>query len=85
MSSAGAARADPNIRELVDREASQKVVGNRHLVDELLWWRKTEVPTTTVDAQAEAERIKEAKEKNEPINQGATPIIEKKKSGWLGL
>lgn len=85
LDTAGAAKAESNIREVVDREAAQKVVGSEHLVDMLLWWRKTEVPATTVNATEEAERIKEAKEKGEPVNQGATPVIEKKKSGWLGL
>jgi hypothetical protein len=50
-----------------------------------LWWRKSETQGTTVDAPAEAERIKQAKEKDEPLNKGATPIIERKKSGWLGM
>jgi hypothetical protein len=85
LDSAGASRAEPTIRDIVDREASQKVVGNRHLVDELLWWRKEDSSATTVNATAEAERIKEAKEKGEPVNQGATPVIERKKGGWLGL
>ncbi len=85
LEAAGTARADPNIREVVDREAAQKIVGSRHLVDEVLWWRKSESSAPTVDAAAEAERIKEAKEKGEPLNKGATPIIERRKSGWIGL
>jgi len=84
LESAGADRADPGIREIIDREASQKITSSRHLVDELLWWRKKEPPATTVDAAAEAERIKEAKNNGEPLNKGATPVIERKKRGWLG-
>ncbi len=37
LKAAGADNAAPDIRETVDREASQKVVGSRHLVDDLLW------------------------------------------------
>lgn len=85
IKNAGGDKADPAIRDIVDREAAQRVVSSRHLVDELLWWRKTEPPATVVDAAAEAERIEKAKENNEPINKGATPIIERKKPGWLGL
>jgi hypothetical protein len=85
LEASGADKAEPGIREIVDREASQKVVGSPHLVDELLWWRKDTSPATTVDAPAEAERIKEDKEKGKPLNEGATPIIERQKSGWLGL
>lgn len=85
LEAAGAAKADPSIRETIDREASQKAVGSRHLLDDILWWRENKTPATTVDPAAEAARIKEAKEKGESITSGATPIIEKNKSGWLGL
>lgn len=85
MENTGAAKADPNIRQTIEREAAQKVSGTRHLVDDLLWWKKPENPATTVDAPAEAERIKDAKEKGEALNKGATPVIERQKSGWLGL
>lgn len=78
-------KADPNIKQIVEREAAQKVSGTRHLVDELLWWKKKENPATTVDAPAEAARIKEAQEQGEPLNKGGTPVIERQKSGWLGL
>lgn len=81
----GAAKADPNIREVVDREAAQKAVASKHLVEELLWWKPKEKPATTVDAPAEAARIKEAKDKGEPLNQGSTPVIEREKGGFLGL
>ncbi len=85
LNAAGVNRADPNIRDLVDREATEKVVTSQHLVDDLLWWKDTQPPATTVDAAAEAKRIQEAKEKGAPLTQGATPVIEKQKSGWLGL
>lgn len=85
LDAAGATKADPDIRTTVDRESSDKAVGSTHLVDELLWWRQDEKPGVTVDAVAESERIQQAKEKGEPVNQGATPIIEREKSGWLGL
>jgi hypothetical protein len=85
LQAAGTDKADSGIRSVIDREASQKVVGSRPLVDEILWWRSSEKSGTVVDAAAEAERIKEAKEKGESITSGATPVIEKSKSGWLGL
>lgn len=85
LEAAGTAKAEANIRETIDREAGQKVAGSKHLVDELLWWRDPAASATTVDAQAEAKRIREAKEKGESVSKGATPIIEKSKSGWLGL
>jgi hypothetical protein len=85
LTTAGAPGALPDIRATVDREAAEKVVSSRHLIDELLWWKPDPDQAVTVDAVAEAARIKAAKEKGEPLNQGATPVIEKQKTGWLGL
>lgn len=86
LEASGAMEADPKIRETVERETAQKVVASDHLVQKLMDWSgEDEKPATTVDAAAEAERLKKAKEENLPINSGATPVIEKQSSGWLGL
>ena len=85
LASTGADKASPDIRMTVDREEAEKVVGNDHLVNDILLWRKAEKPAATVDAAAETARIKNAQSKNQPLNQGATPVIERDKSGWLGL
>lgn len=81
----GADKATPDIRTTINNESSQVIESDPHLLDKLLWWKKEGQPGTSVDASAEAARIKEAKEKGEPLNKTATPIIEKQKSGWLGL
>ena len=85
LEQSGAGRADPQIRTVIDRESAQKVVESPHLVDQLLWWKKNGDTSTVVDAPAEAARLKEAKDNGKPANQGATPVIEHEKSGWLGL
>ena len=85
LSATGATKADPNIRSTVDLESSQKAVASPHLVDRVMNWGDNEKPGATLDAEAEAARIKQAQENNQPINQGPTPIIEKQKSSWLGL
>jgi len=85
LASTGADKANPDIRQVIDREASQRIVGDEHLVDNLLWWKKEPPPGVAVNAPAEAARIKAAKAKGQPLNKGATPIIERQKSGWLGL
>jgi len=85
LSQTGSEKADPDIRNIVNRESTQKVEASPHLVQELLWWKKDKDSSTVVDAEAEAARIKTAQEKGEPLNQGPTPIIEHDKSGWLGL
>ncbi len=85
LAQAGAAKADPSIRDTVDREASQKVVASPHLVDQLTDWGDDQKPAPTVDAAAEAARIKQAQTNGQPVNAGATPVIEKQDSGWLGM
>jgi len=86
LEATGASKADPNIRDIVDRESSQKVVASTHLIQRLMDWNgDSEKKGTIVDAKAEAERLKKAKEDNQPVTSGATPVIEKQKSGWLGL
>jgi hypothetical protein len=85
LAAAGTAHADPNIRDTVDREASQKVIASPHLVDRLLHPDDAKNGATMVDAEGEAARIKKNQATNQPVTQGATPIIEKQESGWLGL
>jgi len=84
LNSAGASKASPDIRATVDQESAQKVVASPHLVERLTDW-SSEKPATTVDPAAEAERLKQVKDNNQPVTQGATPVIEKQQSGWLGL
>ncbi len=85
LDSAGSAGAQADIRDIVDREASGKVAGSKPLIEELLWWRKPAPAGTVLDPAAEAERLKDVKEKGEAPNAGPTPVIERRKSGWIGL
>ena len=54
-------------------------------MNNLLWWRDATPPATLLDPVAEASRLKAAKEKGDPLNQGATPVIEREKSSWIGM
>jgi hypothetical protein len=86
LAKTGGDKASPDIRTVINAEAAEKTEVNEHLVQELLFWKKDEPPgTAVVDARAEAARIKAAKDSGQPLNQGATPIIEREKTGWLGL
>ena len=87
LQAAGAAKADNSIRDTVDHETAQKVVASPHLVERLTDWTSGDgqKPATTVDADAEAARLKTAKDAGQPVTQGATPVIEKQQTGWLGL
>ena len=80
-----ALNTDSHIRETVDHEASEKVVGSRHLVQELLNWHQDKPTAAVVDPVAEAARLKDAKEKGQAPNQTATPVIEHEEESWLNL
>lgn len=86
LATAGADKTSKDIRKLVDEESADSVGASRHLVDDILWWRKQEPQNGgIVDAAAEAERLRRNQAQGAAPNAGATPIIEKRKSGWLGL
>jgi hypothetical protein len=85
LSQTGANKADPSIRTTIASESSQVVDVSPHLMQRLLWWKNDTQPGNVVDATAEAARIKEAKDKNQPLNQTATPVIERDQPGFLGL
>jgi hypothetical protein len=85
MEHTGADKASANIRTTINNESSESVDADPHLMDQLLWWKNDVKPGSVVDADAEAARIKAAKDKGEPLNTSPTPIIERDKPGWLGL
>ncbi len=85
LTQTGADKVDPGIRTTINREAAQKVTASDHLLQDLLWWKKDPSAAAVVDAPGEAQRLKEAKDKGEAPNAGATPIIERDQSSWLGL
>jgi hypothetical protein len=85
LNQTGAGKTAPNIRQTVDREAVEQGDASRHLADDLLWWRKPETSGAVVDQAAETARLRGNQAAGKPANAGATPVIEKRKSGWLGL
>lgn len=86
LAKAGADHATPDIRATIDHESAQRVSANSHLVEELLWWRKdNNGNAAVVDAAAEAQRLRTNQQAGKPVNAGATPVIEKRHAGWLGL
>jgi hypothetical protein len=82
LTEAGAEKAQNNIRQIIDQE-SDKAVGSRHLVRDMLGLSDENGASTTVNAPEEAKRLREAKETGEKATASPTPIIEKSKDGWL--
>lgn len=73
----GAVNADPSIRQIVDQEAAALETRERPVAERLFGWgRDRPPPATVVDAAAEAERLRRAKEADKPITEGDSPSIE---------
>lgn len=80
VTQSGSDKADPAIRTILDREAGDRVVTNRKLIDELLFWR---APTKqdqglAVNPVLERKRIEAARARGLPVNTGGTPAYDKK-------
>lgn len=73
----GSDKADPAIRHTLDREG-QQVVGDRKLVDRLLFWKETKPKETgtALDAAAERKRLEAVKQRGLPVNSGGTPAYD---------
>ena len=81
----GATNANPDIRNTIDKENGYIALDNKKLVDKLVFWEEDDgsdaaAPTSVVNAEKEAARIKQNQADGKPLNQGDVPVIEKKKS-----
>tara|TARA_X000000950_G_scaffold93176_2_gene117307 strand:+ start:1579 stop:2121 length:543 start_codon:yes stop_codon:yes gene_type:complete len=79
LQQAGAQNADPNIREKVTRETEELNKTNKTVAEKLIGvsgFGGDKDPASIIDAEKEAERIKQNKEANKPINSGDVPTIE---------
>ncbi len=85
----GAINVDPNIRDIINREAvGAASEPDTSFVDTLLFWRDKEPKAQdnidlVVDAKGEARRLRENKILGKPITSGVTPTIKRKEAGLL--
>lgn len=80
---AGAPEADPNIRQLVNRETRTINEQSEDLVQALVFWRNPEPKGEVIDAEEESKRLREAAALGEPVNGDRTPTIERREKGLL--
>lgn len=80
---ANAADVNPNIRQVVNAEFSQLSERDRSFVDRLLFWQKAPEPGQVIDAKKESDRLHQNAATGQPPTAGDTPVIERKKRGWL--
>jgi hypothetical protein len=81
LKQAGAEKADPNIRRIVNQENTRYLETDRGFIDTLVFWQKKPEPGVVVDPTKESERLRQNAALGKPVTDGETPIIERKKKG----
>lgn len=81
LKAAGADAADPNIRELVDRETRSINEETEYFIDTLVFWKDKETKGVQVDPEAEARRLRENAALGRDATSGETPTIKRKEKG----
>lgn len=77
LQQAGAANADPNIRNTVDKESAEMVDENQPVIDKLMSIGSDDLPPAKVlDAKKESERLQSNAQAGKPVTAGETPSKE---------
>lgn len=83
LQKAGAENADSSIRQTINRETSVLAEKDSSFADRLIFWQPKKVYGSTVDAGKEVKRLREADADGETDSATPTPVIERRKRGWL--
>ena len=83
LAKAGADKAVPDIRRVVNEETTQMVEASDSFVDKLVFWQDKAPPGDIVNADAERKRIKDNAAAGKPVTVGQTIIIERKSNSWF--
>jgi len=83
LRAANAQDVSPDIRETVDREFSIYAKTDKGFLENLIFWRQPEPLGTPLDAEAEAQRLRENAALGKPVTEGETPVIERREKGFL--
>ena len=76
----GSLRAEPSIRNTINKETSVLAEEDRRFVDKLIFWVDNPPdPSTVVDAEKEQKRILGTQALGKPINEGETPAVKRKR------
>ena len=80
---AGAAGADPDIRQVINRETSALEQKNASFIEGLLYNPEPGGGATVVDASGEADRLKKNRKEGKSATEGETPSIKPKRKALL--
>ena len=85
LSNAGADKADPRIRQVVNSESRSLVERDDSFVNDVMFWKGDgeQAADPMVNAPEEAKRIQENTAEGKPVTDGKTPTVEPEKKGWL--
>jgi hypothetical protein len=83
IKAAGADATDKSIRNQVDYDSAQILRKNKGFADAILFWNKKRAVEPTVDAAAEAERLKTEDESVKSVTGGKNVLIRQKKTSKL--
>ena len=86
LANAGADKADPRIRQVVNAESRSLVERDDSFVDDVLFWKDDSTPPAepVVNAPEEAKRIRENTAEGKPATDGETPTVKPEDKGLLG-
>ena len=81
LESAGANAADPNIRKRINQETSILADEDHRLIDKMIFWVDDKpFEGTVLDPEKEEKRIREAQALGNPITEGETENVKRKRS-----
>ncbi|MEQ8371135.1 MAG: DUF3035 domain-containing protein [Alphaproteobacteria bacterium] len=79
LARAGVASADPDIRRTVDQETVELIENSGRFFDALIFWQPPADPAVTLDAEAEAVRLRRNQALGLPLSEGELPTITRKR------
>lgn len=79
----GADRANPGIRDIIERENSTLSEADTTFLDRLMFWRSPDDLSPVVDAQRESQRLRENAALGKPTSDGDVPVIRRRKKAIL--
>ena len=79
----GGAKADPNIRQIIDMETASLIEKSESLTDQIIFWQDQPQPGQTIDAVGESQRLRENAAAGKPANEGDVPVNENRKKAPL--
>jgi hypothetical protein len=80
---AGAENIQPDIRSLVNKESQALADADKTLGDKIVFWRKPEPTGEILNPSAESQRLRQNQALGKSLSDGETPLIVRRKKGWL--